>query len=248
MSNDIEEISFNDLLFSMVGKDNNGETNDRCLIENEPLEENHITLECNHKFNYDAIFNEIKAQKSKNNTLEVQRLKPGELKCPYCRKIQKKLLPPREGYPKLHGINEKPLPKIYGINSFLWGMTYRCHALMLTGKNKGKRCNNEGKYKFCVQHKFLRELYSDYVFKPMPLKRIRLKRLAPSILNYKITTNQTVKPKNKTVDNLKSKKAMVKVNVKVPKSISVEDSALWKKDERCVAICQTGKNAGKRCK
>jgi hypothetical protein len=65
-----------------------------CLISKEKLHPNHITLTCNHKFNYIPIYKEILYQKTKSNTLyEVTKLQPYQIKCPYCRTITNKLLP-----------------------------------------------------------------------------------------------------------------------------------------------------------
>lgn len=71
-------------------------TNDNniCLISKEPLQPNHITLACNHKFNYIPIYKEVLYQKTKSNTLyEVTKLAANQIKCPYCRSITNKLLP-----------------------------------------------------------------------------------------------------------------------------------------------------------
>jgi hypothetical protein len=40
-----------------------------CLISKEKLHPNHITLTCNHKFNYIPIYKEVLYQKTKSNTL-----------------------------------------------------------------------------------------------------------------------------------------------------------------------------------
>ena len=65
-----------------------------CLITKEPLEPNHITLSCNHKFNYVPIYNEVVNQKNKqNNIYEIAKLLSNQIKCPYCRAITNKLLP-----------------------------------------------------------------------------------------------------------------------------------------------------------
>ena len=47
---------------------------EKCLISDDPLEEDHITLKCGHKFNYSPIYNEIKNQKCKRNRYEIQKL------------------------------------------------------------------------------------------------------------------------------------------------------------------------------
>ena len=65
-----------------------------CLISKEKLHPNHITLKCNHKFNYMPIYKEVLYQKTKSNTMyEVTKLQPYQIKCPYCRTITNKLLP-----------------------------------------------------------------------------------------------------------------------------------------------------------
>jgi len=87
--------------------------NDVCLITNEPLTENYVTLECNHKFNYIPLFNDIKNHKKKFNNLEAFRLTQNEIRCPYCRHKQKKLLPYYESMGeemKVLGVNVLPEP------------------------------------------------------------------------------------------------------------------------------------------
>jgi hypothetical protein len=70
----------------------NCENNEKCLISNEVLVANAITLECSHKFNYIELYYEVLEQKTKKN-LDNSKLKLNELKCPYCRAISKNLLP-----------------------------------------------------------------------------------------------------------------------------------------------------------
>ena len=65
---------------------------DLCLIDGLRLENNYITLECNHKFNYLSLYNEIVYQKTKK-ILDNSKLRINEIKCPYCRNISNKLLP-----------------------------------------------------------------------------------------------------------------------------------------------------------
>ena len=70
-----------------------------CLLTHQPLEQNYIKLECNHTFNYIPIYKEICRQKySKNNYLETCYLSINEIKCPYCRNINSKLLPLAPGF------------------------------------------------------------------------------------------------------------------------------------------------------
>jgi hypothetical protein len=70
------------------------DNDDFCLISKEKLHPNHITLSCNHKFNYIPIYKEISYQKNKNNTsFEITKLLDNEIKCPYCRQITHRLIP-----------------------------------------------------------------------------------------------------------------------------------------------------------
>ena len=99
-------INFYDELYkSLDDKIDEDSGSDVCLITNAPLEENCIILGCNHKFNYDAIYNDILNHKKKYNSMERQAIKSREIRCPYCRTINKTLLPQREGYKNVHGVN-----------------------------------------------------------------------------------------------------------------------------------------------
>ena len=77
-----------------------------CLISNLPLDETHITLKCGHKFNYRHIYNDVINVKS-NHRMLVKRIEIDQLQCPYCRNIQRCLLPyiPKLRLPKKDGVN-----------------------------------------------------------------------------------------------------------------------------------------------
>jgi hypothetical protein len=68
------------------------ENNEKCLISNELLSVNYITLECNHKFNFTELYNEVIEQKTKK-ILDNSKLKLNEIKCPYCRNVTPNILP-----------------------------------------------------------------------------------------------------------------------------------------------------------
>jgi hypothetical protein len=100
------DISFYDELYKSLDEpETQEEIFELCLITNAPLKENFVTLGCKHKFNYDAIYNDIYCHKKKYNSMERCALKPKEIRCPYCRTIHKDLLPYVEGYQKVHGVN-----------------------------------------------------------------------------------------------------------------------------------------------
>ena len=66
---------------------------DVCLISNEKLTENSVTLICGHKFNYIPLYYDIYNHKTKFNMKEKTdtKLKYYEIRCQYCRKKQNKL-------------------------------------------------------------------------------------------------------------------------------------------------------------
>jgi hypothetical protein len=112
-------FNFYDELFNTLDKDDDDD-NAICLITSLPLENEHITLECNHKFNYLPLIREMYKQKFEYRTYDKVHLKGAMLdkflnsgkdyyiRCPYCRNIQFEILPYRE---------DKEKRKFYGINT-----------------------------------------------------------------------------------------------------------------------------------
>lgn len=78
-----------------------------CLITGEKLSDKHVTMLCNHKFNYIPLLNDLINYKKKYNHMEAQCVKPHEIRCPYCRNRQSILLPYYEGIgiQKIQGVN-----------------------------------------------------------------------------------------------------------------------------------------------
>jgi hypothetical protein len=113
-------ISFYDELFKSLDDESDDGEALVCLISGLPLEDKFVTLECNHKFNYNTIYKELCRQKFDFKTYENHHLTRKEqlkvknsnldyfIKCPYCRNIQFSILPEYE---------ELGLEKKYGINS-----------------------------------------------------------------------------------------------------------------------------------
>lgn len=84
-----ENIDFYSELNKELNNDNNIDISNNildntCLITYEPLEENHVTLDCNHKFNYLPFVNAINIDMQ---TYTYNSFLKYELKCPYCRNI-----------------------------------------------------------------------------------------------------------------------------------------------------------------
>lgn len=143
---------FNSLLYDSLDKDEM-DSNNICLISQEPLDDDHIALACKHKFNYVPIFNEIANQK-KLSHYETTKLSLYQIKCPYCRNIQNGLIPTNKNYPYYvkRGVNI-PKTKCYFPN--------KCGAIFKSGKNKGNVCNKPCFDKFCKMHNRLTNKISD---------------------------------------------------------------------------------------
>ena len=102
-----------------------------CQITGLPLVDKYVTMECNHKFNYGALYTEICKQKYIFRTYTYASLSNNEqhslmnanvdyfLKCPYCRNVQYGLLPYYKDseYEAKYGINS--LEKTFDDNNLL---------------------------------------------------------------------------------------------------------------------------------
>jgi hypothetical protein len=104
----------NDYINDKIGldQDKDQDQDNFCLLTKEPLDNIHIKLECGHKFNYIPLYREIVMQKttgmSSTGYYYSHSLKRNEIKCPYCRTVQDKLLPYLEydGVNKTTGVNQ----------------------------------------------------------------------------------------------------------------------------------------------
>jgi hypothetical protein len=111
---------FNELYKSLDIDENEYKTeedNNLCLITNSLLTDKFVEMECGHKFNYIPLYNDIRNHKHKFNNMEgtCSRLNIDEIRCPYCRKKQKGVLPYYEefGLEKIHGVNIIKLVNTY---------------------------------------------------------------------------------------------------------------------------------------
>ena len=92
--------------------------NNLCLISKQLLTDKFVEMDCGHKFNYVPLYNDTVNHKLKFNNMEAihGRLKKNQMRCPYCRKIQNKLLPYYEDIPgvkKIEFVNFIDENKIY---------------------------------------------------------------------------------------------------------------------------------------
>lgn len=140
-------ISSNEF-YKLLEEENEINDENNCLITKMPLEKDHVKLLCGHSFNYEAIYNEVKQQK-RHNPLDISYLKVYQLKCPYCRNIQNKLLP-LIGQCSVYGVNA---PDKYTMKPNL------CAYIFKSGKRKGETCNKHCYQKMCKCHlKYLYQL------------------------------------------------------------------------------------------
>lgn len=95
---------YEELYKSLDEQQNEHENEEYCLITNLPLESDFVKLECSHKFNYGPLFKELCKQKRNVND-ENYNITKMLIKCPYCRCLQSTLLPPKEGFKLIYGVN-----------------------------------------------------------------------------------------------------------------------------------------------
>lgn len=140
MNNDFFKLLNEELNKDYENKDDNENV---CLISYEPLEKDHIKLECNHSFNYEPLYNEVYNQKLHQSNNEIQKLLKNQIKCPYCRNIQFDLLPPRDGYLNVKNVNF-PLKYCMKLN--------KCNYKFKRGAKKGTVCTNKCIDDYCSRH------------------------------------------------------------------------------------------------
>jgi hypothetical protein len=139
--------------YAELMNDSDDDSADTCLLTGGNLTYNHIELQCNHKFNYLPLYNEVISQKITKKNYGMRdnvRLSLSQFKCPYCRTISNRLLP---------YIPEKDTKHKYiGVN-YPEGLCMehrKCEYLFASGKKKNEMCNKhafESKYgTFCQTH------------------------------------------------------------------------------------------------
>jgi len=268
-----ENLSFYDELYkSLDDSEPQEDTAELCLITNNPLKENFVTLGCNHKFNYDAIYNDIYCHKKKYNSMERCSLKEKEIRCPYCRTINKDLLPYVEGYQKVHGVNfydEAQDDEAHYAKNYIYHSDFKpgvcayvpiasnpidnivvppqkctnCYVKMFQIDNKSY-CNNHYRTR-------TREIYTANKIKEKMEKKNALMLEKQKIKDEKTKAKieETMKKKEE-----KLKKQAEKLNTKSNKMknenvvISSPQQQLSEIDQtKCIQILKSGPNKGKQC-
>lgn len=212
-------FNFNELVDDLL-KNNDNVEDDICLISNLPLKDNNVTLECGHKFNYNCIYSEVKKQKLSFNHLETQNLAFYQIKCPYCRNVQNKLLPYKNFVPKTKNVNW-PLKYCMNLQS--------CKYIFKSGKKKNKMCEKMSCSNYCSYHNSIMIKKQ----KKQEEKKNKQKKENVKISNLVASSNPTT---SNTTEQLqyydpnckhillkgknKGKQCCKKINFKIPTNIS----------------------------
>lgn len=136
---------FNSFLNNNLNTNNDNTNNNTCLITNEPLTDNFITLSCGHKFNYLPIYKEVCIQKQKK-ILDNANLKLNQIKCPYCRTKINQILPYFNIYDNVNRIRGVNYPNIYCMN------LYKCQFILKNNKKCDKNACKINNSFFCNEH------------------------------------------------------------------------------------------------
>ena len=220
------------------------ETNNNvCLITDESLEANSVTLLCNHKFNYVPLYKDLVNHKKKFNTMESSgALKHGEIRCPYCRHKQQFVLPYYEelGLPKVSGVNEPykyepPPPAPYYNNNikkcefvssfpFLQDVSGVDNLVTLSCKKYGYKFSgfeegdeHSGKY-FCCEHKRVINKHHKQV--------VHDKLKVVKEADKKLKKEEAIKAKADAMEQKKLLKANAKSNVNVIENVYSDENAI----------------------
>ena len=113
-----------------------------CLISNEPLTKYHITLPCNHKFNYLPLLYAC----VENSQLH-HNYRKGRLKCPYCKQINFNMVLPYNPLLETTKYRYVNYPQKNIVNA-----TNHCNYIYKSGKNKGKTCGLQCYWGYCHKH------------------------------------------------------------------------------------------------
>jgi len=230
----------------------NDNNNNICLITCEPLTDNFVVMNCGHKFNYVPLYKDIYNHKKKYNRMESggQQSKINEIRCPYCRNIQKGVLPYYE---------ELELEKVHGVNTLIHETkgNPNCDTILNNYKKCGFILNNEnvnenvkpilcnticGNIKqsdtnekwYCVKHK-----------KIMIAKEKKIKK--EELLQAKIKAKEDEKAaklllKNTNKSNKSNKSKMEELNAEIQ-----EENVVLVATISCTQILKSGPNKGSPC-
>lgn len=234
-------IDFYGELYKSLDENSTINDEDLCLITNLPLTNNYVTLDCKHKFNYIPLFKDMVNRKNKLSAMDIQTLKMNEIRCPYCRNKEGKLLPYYDdmGVEKVHGVNyidnTKVHFKIDNLNYVLGECSYKETLSDPANTAPGCFCNyvtlyTDGKY-YCSTH-----------------KRIVDKK----ILKEKIMEKREAEKKLKLEARLKEKQEKMQMKNEAKQKLKEEkkkqnENVVLFSPNGCKQILKTGLRKGEMC-
>ena len=262
-------INFYESLYSSLEYDSENEANNNdkskkqiCQISGQELKDRSVTLECNHTFNYDAIYTEICKQKFDFQTYTLDTLSKKDIqsirdkkidyfiKCPYCRSIQFTLLPYYDDSPfvKKYGVNTDD-PDFRVIKTFSSYNVSANHTFTLYGYqfSKGTCCKTNlinGKNVPCWQKYTTPIVAPDNSTKDLCTIHVR-----PEVKEYKLQIKKKIiEDKLLAKEQAKALKALVKQEKTLKaKEKKAEKPKLLCVPCKCTAILKTGLRKGETC-
>lgn len=252
MSNHVLEgnIDFYGELYKSLHENSPVESDDLCLITSELLEENYVTMDCGHRFNYLPLYNDIINCKQAGS-LDTQILAYNEIRCPYCRKKQAKLLPYYDNMKikKIHGVNYVDESVLFSSNYKIGQCRYQkimnndvvCCSYKYVSKLK------EDGNDYCYQHK---KIVKSEILNAILLKKKELKEKEKKEKEMEKKEKSIIKELVK-FKKMKEKieKAKINFDKKFPQLNVVEsDEPVVIDNDYCVQILKTGDNKGKKCR
>lgn len=146
---------------NVIINNNENDEDNYCLITGEKLIDKCITLSCNHRFNYNSIFYEIKQwkenYKNKSSAANFGVKFNKQIICPYCRQITDGILP------YYSEINGETYHKIWHVNwpKRYWLLPNKCKYMFVSGKRKNQPCNKGCIGMFCSGHEKHKHKYDE---------------------------------------------------------------------------------------
>jgi len=270
---------FSELYKSLDDEDNEENEDNLCLITNLPLVDKYFQMDCGHKFNYIPLFFDIKNHKQKFNSMEgsTTRLTNNEIRCPYCRKKHKGVLPYYQelGLPKIEGVNNiNPNYKVYN------GSNYKQCQFLIPNSAFDPNGNNvletsQGNVGNCKFHICFHmgskinfqygiesgENYGDdkyycYTHKKQMIKKYKTEIATKAkeeakqakLLAKEEAKKQKAEEKQKAKDEKKQKKPVISVDSEnLVLSNNIFDASGNVTIEGCLEILKSGKNKGTHC-
>jgi hypothetical protein len=227
--------------------------NQGCLITHSPLTANFVTLDCNHKFNYIPLYNDILNHKKKYNAMERHTLKSVEIRCPYCRNIQNNLLPYYE---------DEPVKKVHGVNFFDESLVikrnggdhnYTEGACCVYYNDGITKCQStyvtllpENNKYYCIGHIYYGKKEATKELKIKEMKEIKRKmaEAKQKLVEEKLKAKaEKLEVKKKAQQLAKANKELAKTN----KKNNETDGKMVQPTSPCCQILKSGPNKGGQC-